>query len=139
MAVEPADAQGGGYSMILELSQEFYFEAAHTLDREYDTESSRRVHGHTYYAEVIVRGEPDSVTFMITDLATLRTHIEQVRSELDHHLLDEVEGLGKPTIEALSMLIARRLSALEPRVVAVRVSRKASGDSCLCRLPASEP
>lgn len=125
--------------MILELSQEFYFEAAHTLDREFDAESSRRVHGHTYYAEVFVRGEPDPVTCMITDLATLRSQIEQVRSELDHHLLDEVEGLGKPTIEALAMLIARRLRVLEPRVVAVRVSRRASGDSCICRLATSEP
>jgi 6-pyruvoyltetrahydropterin/6-carboxytetrahydropterin synthase len=125
--------------MILELTQEFYFEAAHTLDREYDAESSRRVHGHTYHAEVTLRGEPDPATFMITDLATLRSCIEQVRSELDHHLLDEVEGLGKPTIEALSMLIARRLKALEPRVIAVRVSRKASGDSCICRLFTSEP
>jgi 6-pyruvoyltetrahydropterin/6-carboxytetrahydropterin synthase len=125
--------------MILELSQEFYFEAAHTLDREYDAESSRRVHGHTYHAEITVRGEPDPVTFMITDLATLRSHIEQVRSELDHHLLDHVEGLEKPTIEALSMFIAQRLGVLEPRIVAVRVSRKASGDSCVCRLSTSAP
>lgn len=124
--------------MILELSQEFYFEAAHTLEREYEREPSRRVHGHTYHAEVIVRGEPDPETLMIVDLAVLRAHINQVRSDLDHHLLNEIVGLGKPTLEGLSIFIARRLSALESRVVAVRVWRVASGDGCMCRLSENE-
>jgi len=120
--------------MILELSQEFYFDAAHTLDREYEIEPSRRVHGHTYHAEVTVRGEPDSGTHMVVDLALLKTHITRVWSALDHHLLNEIEGLEQPTLEALSLFIVQRLHSLEPRVVSVRVWRKASGDSCLCRL-----
>lgn len=119
--------------MILELSQEFYFEAAHTLARDYDAESSRRVHGHTYHAEVIVRGEPDAQTGMIVDLVLLRAHIDRVREILDHHLLDEITELGKPTLENLSTFIARQLRALEARVTAVRVWRAASGDSCTCR------
>ena len=32
-------------------------EAAHTLERSIDAEGSRRIHGHTYTAEVMVRGE----------------------------------------------------------------------------------
>ena len=31
--------------MIYELSQQFFFEAAHTLDRDIDTLSSKRIHG----------------------------------------------------------------------------------------------
>ena len=30
------------------VSQRFYFEAAHTLNRAYEVEGSRRIHGHTY-------------------------------------------------------------------------------------------
>jgi 6-pyruvoyltetrahydropterin/6-carboxytetrahydropterin synthase len=123
------------YHVSLELTQEFYFESAHTLSRDYDTESSRRVHGHTYHAEVTVRGEPDADTGMVLDLAELRAHIESVRVMLDHRLLNEVAGLGQPTIERLAQFIGHRLRGLEPRVVAVRVARKASGDSCLFRLP----
>lgn len=122
-------------SAILDLSQEFYFESAHTLARDYDSESSRRIHGHTYHAEVTIRGEPDARTGMIVDLAVLRSHIDLVRKELDHRLLDDVEGLGRPTIENLALFIGRRLRASEPRVVCVRVARKASGDSCLLRFP----
>jgi len=118
----------------MELTQEFYFEAAHTLAREFDTESSRRMHGHTYHAEVTVRGERDPRSGMILDLAVLRAHIAIVREVLDHQLLDDVEGLGHPTLENLATFIGNRLRALEPRVATIRVSRRASGDSCLLKL-----
>ncbi|MEJ1962808.1 MAG: 6-carboxytetrahydropterin synthase [Gammaproteobacteria bacterium] len=119
--------------MVLELTQEFYFEAAHTLVREHATESSRRVHGHTYHAEVTVRGEIQAASGMILDLAVLKSHVETVRQLLDHQLLDDVPGLGPPTLENLVVFIAGRLRALDLRVSAVRVGRKASGDSCLGR------
>lgn len=117
--------------MILEVRQEFFFEAAHTLEREFETNASRRIHGHTYHAQVTVRGQRNEQTGMVVDLAVLRHHIHAVRENLDHRLLDEIADLGIPTLENLSVYIARRLAALEPRVVSVRVSRKASGDSCL--------
>ena len=42
-----------------ELSKEFRFDAAHTLQRTVDTDPSRRIHGHSYRAEVVVRGRAD--------------------------------------------------------------------------------
>jgi 6-pyruvoyl-tetrahydropterin synthase len=41
---------------MFELSKQFWFDAAHTLNRSIDAESSRRIHGHSYRAEVTVRG-----------------------------------------------------------------------------------
>src|SRR6218665_316057 len=38
------------------ISQRFFFDAAHTLRREIEAEGSRRVHGHTYHAEVALTG-----------------------------------------------------------------------------------
>ena len=83
--------------MLFTISQRFFFDAAHTLRREIEAEGSRRVHGHTYEAEVTVRGAPDA-SGMVIDLAYLRSRIAQVRHQLDHHLLDEVAGLGIPTL-----------------------------------------
>jgi len=120
--------------MNFELSQRFFFEATHTLTRKIDAEASRRFHGHTYHAEVTIRGTPDPTTGMVSDLAVLRARIEAVRGELDHQLLDDVAGLGAPTLENLSVFIAGRLRGVEPPVVAVRVWREATGDSCLLRL-----
>ena len=61
-----------------ELSQRFYFEAAHTLRRQVEAEGSRRIHGHTYEAEVTVAGVPDATTGMVMDLGPLRAEIAQI-------------------------------------------------------------
>ncbi|HPB23863.1 MAG TPA: 6-carboxytetrahydropterin synthase, partial [Novosphingobium sp.] len=61
---------------MFELSKQFRFDAAHTLERSIDTESSRRIHGHSYRAEVTVRGRPDPATGMIVDLGLLERSME---------------------------------------------------------------
>ena len=116
--------------MKYELSQRFYFEAAHTLDREIDTESSRRIHGHTYHTEVTVRGTPDPLTGMVVDLGYFRKALHEVRDELDHRFLDEIAGLGSPTLENLCTFICKALATNLPGLYKISISRKASGDSC---------
>ena len=118
------------------LSQRFFFDAAHTLRREIESEGSRRIHGHTYHAEVAVRGPLDPVTGMVVDLGLLRERLQAVRVQLDHHLLDDVPGLGIPTLENLCLFISRALADLRPQPTRVRVWRDALGDECLLELPA---
>ncbi len=115
-----------------ELSQRFYFESAHTLRRTIEAEGSRRVHGHTYEAEVTVRGTPDAGG-MVIDLAYLRRTIAALREKLDHHFLDEVQGIGIPTLENLCSYIRRELEPQVPGLCAVSVWRQASGDRCALR------
>jgi 6-pyruvoyltetrahydropterin/6-carboxytetrahydropterin synthase len=120
---------------MFELSQTFTFDAAHTLKRHVSPEeaaSSRRIHGHTYTAEVFVRGPRQADSGMVVDLAVLRGLIAEVRSQLDHHFLDEVAGLGAPTLENLCVFICDRVKAQMPQVSGVAVSR-AAGDRCLYR------
>lgn len=74
--------------MKYELSQKFYFEAAHTLERAVEAEGSRRIHGHTYHAEITLTGTPDPVNGMLTDLGVVRGEITRVRDMLDHRFLD---------------------------------------------------
>ena len=116
--------------MKYELTQRFFFEAAHTLRREHDADASRRIHGHTYRARVTVGGVPDARSGMVVDLALLRLAIEQVRGELDHRLLDDVEGLGAATLENLCRFIHAQIQRSDWHVVSVEVGREASGDSC---------
>jgi len=120
---------------MFELSQTFSFDAAHTLKRQVSPEEaagSRRIHGHTYTAEVIVRGERQPASGMVVDLAVLREVIANVRSQLDHHFLDEVAGLGAPTLENLCVFIHDRVREQIPQVAGVAVSR-AAGDRCVYR------
>ena len=118
---------------ICELSQRFFFEAAHTLERSIDAEGSRRIHGHTYNAEVTVRGTPEAGSGMLVDLAYLRAEIARVRDLLDHRFLDEVADLGPATLENLSAYIRRALQGAFPQLCAVMVERPASGDRCTLR------
>ncbi|WPB57856.1 6-carboxytetrahydropterin synthase [Xylophilus sp. GOD-11R] len=120
--------------MRFEVSQEFYFDAAHTLERKIEAVGSRRVHGHTYHARAVVFGSPDPATGMVVDLGQLRQCLQAVREQLDHHLLDEVPGLGAPTMENLCLFIARKLHETDFPVHAVEVWRQAGGDRCRLEL-----
>lgn len=91
---------------MYELSKQFRFEAAHTLQRVIDAEPSRRIYGHSYRAEVFLRGEPDPQSGMLMDLGLFVRLIERVRDGLDHRFLDEVEGLGAATLENLRLDLA---------------------------------
>lgn len=119
--------------MKYEVSQRFFFDAAHTLERDIERESSARVHGHTYQAEVAVAGEPDA-NGMVVDLGHLRRALAQLRAALDHQLLDEVPGLGKPTLENLCRFIAEAARAAGFPVSRVAVWRDGIGDRCELRL-----
>jgi 6-pyruvoyltetrahydropterin/6-carboxytetrahydropterin synthase len=126
-----------------ELSQQFNFDAAHTLTRTVplaEFEPSRRIHGHSYTATVCVIGErgPSGMVEVFSlkknkrrpiDLFYLRQAIEVVRDELDHRFLDEVEGLGAGTLENLCVFIFERL-AKEFQLAWVSVERKSTGDAC---------
>ena len=120
--------------MLFTVSQRFFFDAAHTLKREIEAEGSRRIHGHTYHAEVWLAGPRDPMTGMVIDLGLLRRRLDDVRTLLDHHMLDDVPDLGAPTLENLCLFIANALPDLRPQLARVRVWREALGDACTLEL-----
>ena len=117
-----------------EVCQRFYFDAAHHLNRKIEAEGSRRIHGHTYHAEVAVRGPVDPVTGMVMDIGLIRLEVAKVREMLDHHFLDEVPGLGIPTIENLCAFIEKTMRDNGLALSRVSVWRDALGDRCDMRL-----
>jgi 6-pyruvoyltetrahydropterin/6-carboxytetrahydropterin synthase len=115
---------------MFELSKQFRFDAAHTLDRVIQTESSRRIHGHSYRAEVTVRGRPDPISGMVVDLGLLEATMKGARDTLDHRFLDEVNDLGPATMENLCRWIWDRLKPVIANLSKVSVYRDASGEAC---------
>ena len=115
---------------MFELSKQFRFDAAHTLDRVIDTESSRRIHGHSYRAEVTVRGRPDPTTGMVVDLGLLERTVADARDALDHRFLDEINDLGPATMENLSRWIWDRLTPQVGNLVKISVFRDSNGEGC---------
>jgi len=132
--------------MIYELSQSFIFEAAHALHRTvplFEFEQSARIHGHTYQAEITVRGtkgesgmielaRSGKVGPLVVDLFVLRGIVAKIREHLDHQFLDQIQGLGPATLENLCEFIAAKVNESIP-VYSVTVSRVA-GDKCRLEL-----
>lgn len=114
---------------MFEISKQFWFEAAHTLERTIETDSSRRIHGHSYRAEVTLRGEPDPTTGMVIDLTRLEQCLETAREGLDHRFLDEVADLGPATMENLASWIWRKVASHCAGLVKVTVYRDSSRDT----------
>lgn len=116
----------------MKLTQSFYFEAAHTLKgRSVDVHTqlqSENIHGHTYHASISVEGNPDE-NGMVKDFDNFKWVIEPLKLQLDHKFLDNVKGLGIPTLENLCLFIADYLKNVKG-LCEVSVERKASGDKC---------
>ncbi|MCF3948425.1 6-carboxytetrahydropterin synthase [Acidiphilium sp. AL] len=114
---------------MFELTKDFRFEAAHTLDRRIDAEPSRRIHGHSYRAEVSLRGAPDSHG-MVMDFGLFGAELARLRDRLDHRFLDDIETIGPATLENLCLFIWRSLAPACPNLARVAVFRDSEGESC---------
>lgn len=116
----------GRYQII----KEFGFEAAHTFGHKPAGHENTRVHGHSFRAEVALAGEPDAVSGCVVDFETITEAINGVRAKLDHHFLNDIPGLGTPSMENLARWIAGELRPHFPQLTSVTVRRPTLGESC---------
>ncbi|SRR5579871_3332244 len=112
-----------------ELTKSFRFEAAHSLPGTTLGAASEEIHGHSFRAEVTVRGTPDLASGMVLDLGLLQHAIADVQKALDHKLLNKVAGLGHPTLENLSRFVFDRTQHAG-RIARVSIFRDSCGESC---------
>jgi 6-pyruvoyltetrahydropterin/6-carboxytetrahydropterin synthase len=118
-----------------ELTKSFRFEAAHALAGTTLGEASQEIHGHSFRAEVTIRGMQDPATGMVMDLGLLDRGMADVQKRLDHRLLNNVAELGLPTLENLTRYIWDRVSHAGA-IVRVSVHRDSCGESCCYYGPA---
>lgn len=119
---------------MYELSKDFHFEAAHTLERIIGTEGSRRIHGHSYRGEIVLRGEPDPKTGMIADLGILERELAAMHDALDHRFLDDIPDLVPATMERLAYWIWQRMFLVFPNLYRVNVYRDSNGEKATYQL-----
>lgn len=105
---------------VVTISKMFDFDAAHFLPNVPDGHKCKRLHGHTYRVEVVLRGEPDARGFVV-DYAEIAEAWRPVEAMLDHRLLNDVEGLENPSTEVLAPFIAHALVDALPLLHTVRV------------------
>lgn len=119
--------------MSVEIVKEFAFDAAHFLPTAADGHAYRRMHGHSFSAEVALGGKPDPVSGWLVDFAVIEAALAALRERLDHRLLNEIGGLDIPTLEHLAAWIYHELEARLPAITRVTVRRQSCGESCTYR------
>jgi 6-pyruvoyltetrahydropterin/6-carboxytetrahydropterin synthase len=120
--------------MFVRLSKSFHFEAAHDLPTFPEGHKCRRLHGHSFHFDVIVEGEVDPARGYLIDYGDIQRAAEPTVKILDHHYLNEIEGLGNPTSEVLAVWIYDRLKRVLPELSAI-VVRETCTSSCEYRGP----
>src|SRR5213082_3175666 len=93
----------------MEIWKEFSFEAAHRLPNVPPGHKCARLHGHSFRIEIHVQGTVETESGWVMDFADLKEVFQPLYDRLDHHYLNEVEGLENPTSENLARWIWRHL------------------------------
>ncbi|MBV8849264.1 MAG: 6-carboxytetrahydropterin synthase [Methylobacteriaceae bacterium] len=118
---------------MFQVFKEFRFEAAHTLIDPNDRDNRySRLHGHSFRARVTVEGEPNDHGWVV-DLGELERRLGAIRERLDHRFLNEINGLGLPTLENICAYIWREIAADVPGLSEVAVYRDSCGEGCVYR------
>jgi len=107
------------------------FDAAHYLDHDPEARPYARMHGHSFTMEVEIAGEPGAETGWVVDFGDVEEALNGLRDTLDHRLLNEIEGLERPTLENICKWAADRLVKDFPGLRSVRVSRPSNGETCI--------
>lgn len=105
----------------MRITQGFTFEAAHFLPKVPETHRCRRMHGHSYRVDLVLDGEVDPETGFVVDFFDLEAVFAPLLARLDHHCLNEVEGLENPTAELIAVWIWERVKPELPQLALVRV------------------
>lgn len=89
-------------------------EAAHHLPHVPENHKCRRLHGHSFHVEVHVNGPVHGQSGWVMDFADITRVFQPLYEQLDHHYLNEIEGLENPTSENLARWIWRKLKPALP-------------------------
>jgi 6-pyruvoyltetrahydropterin/6-carboxytetrahydropterin synthase len=98
----------------MDIFRVFTVEAAHRLPNVPVGHKCSRLHGHSFRIEVHVGGEVDARTGWVMDFADLKKAFLPLFDQLDHHYLNDIEGLENPTSENLAVWVWARLSPAVP-------------------------
>ena len=98
----------------MDIFKVFTLESAHWLPNVPEGHKCRRLHGHSFRIEVRVSGEVGEQSGWVMDFADIKGAFRPLFDQLDHHCLNEVEGLENPTSENLARWVWDRLKSSLP-------------------------
>jgi 6-pyruvoyltetrahydropterin/6-carboxytetrahydropterin synthase len=107
--------------MSIRLERSYRFEAAHFLPRVPPGHKCARMHGHSYQIEIAIEGEIGDRGWVM-DFAEIDEHVAPLVRQLDHQVLNEIDGLANPTSELLALWLWQKLTPRLPGLCEVVIA-----------------
>ncbi|MFP4214309.1 MAG: 6-carboxytetrahydropterin synthase QueD [Planctomycetota bacterium] len=107
--------------MIAELVKTFRFEAAHRLPNIPEDHKCRHMHGHSYRVDIHITGEVDPREGWVMDFGDVKSVVAPVIDELDHRVLNDIDGLENCTSELIAAYLWKRVKPALPALSAVTI------------------
>ena len=107
--------------MRVSLTKTIDFESAHFLPKFPEDHKCRRLHGHSFKVDVVIEGEVDPDKGYLRDFGEIKAVLDPIRNQLDHRLLNDIEGLENPTAEMLARWVYDKVKPELPELCLVRV------------------
>ncbi|MDC1142403.1 6-carboxytetrahydropterin synthase QueD [Planctomycetota bacterium] len=86
----------------MDVFKEISFESAHLLPNVPKGHKCGRLHGHSFRARIHVSGPVDGHSGWVMDFADIKKASAPIVEQLDHHYLNDIEGLENPTSENIA-------------------------------------
>jgi len=118
----------------MELFKQFTIEAAHRLPNVPEGHKCARLHGHSFQIAIHVNGPVERHSGWVLDFADIKSAFQPLYDQLDHHCLNEIEGLSNPTSENLAMWIWDRMRPVLPMLSKIIV-RETCTSGCVYQGP----
>jgi 6-pyruvoyltetrahydropterin/6-carboxytetrahydropterin synthase len=100
--------------MKADLVREFTFEAAHFNRSAPPGAVNARVHGHSYRVVARIAGAVDERLGWVTDFADIKRNCTPVIDQLDHRLLNEIDGMTDTSRGDVERWLTERLKQEQP-------------------------
>ena len=112
--------------------KKFDIEAAHRLPKVPEGHKCARLHGHSFHVRISVEGPVQPESAWVMDFADIATAFRPLWQELDHHYLNDIDGLENPTSESIAQWIWTRLKPRLPQLYEVSI-RETCTSGCIYR------
>ncbi|MFT5232100.1 MAG: 6-pyruvoyltetrahydropterin/6-carboxytetrahydropterin synthase [Candidatus Krumholzibacteriia bacterium] len=107
--------------MNCRITKSFRFDAAHHLPEVPDGHKCGRLHGHTYIVKLGLEGPLDPRLGWVQDYGEISEAFAPILEILDHHNLNDIEGLSNSTAEVIAVWLYEKLKPLLPLLTDVTV------------------
>ena len=116
----------------MQIYKDFSIEAAHRLPNVPEGHKCARLHGHSFQVRIAVEGPVGEQSGWIMDFGDIKAAFAPIYEQLDHHYLNDIQGLENPTSENLALWIWQQLKPALPQLSSITIKETCTS-GCIYR------